>query len=940
MKRSAKVCWVSFVFSTIVIAAVAGLVVYFTAFKRVESDKSAVGPSAAGGDDNPANPSASPGATGPGGDGGTSAPPTIIATTTVATTTTGVEGAGSTQPVTSSATTLPTGNSLADHLSHSVPGFDYRAVDFDGDGFATIDLDGSRSHTHYSEKGPPIVIGKLISMTWFNNATREPLASGAKPSVRFPVGTTIVGLTVMDNFRDSNTDYAIVIVEKPVVNGVYCYYYPPSASGAITISDKLDEGVPPVFASKKDSLSFPTQSDFDVSQQGIKFQMRCEFVVTGGERAFTVNHHGPVRLLVSNTVVLESVASSEETTSGSITLPAGNHYLQLQYARASDSAAKLVLSASGENVQYDQSRVLPVITKIEPISSTLDGGGTAKILGVGLENSIKITFGSSTLNINKKISTEEEVFVTVPAASSEGLVSVSASNGVGTSNSQQFQYSSAGLQPIKFEESRLMNGAAPLEIPLLTGIKYGPDHRYYVTATNNRVHSFEATRHMQISNLCTSPSLGYVRDILGLAFNPADTEFKLYVSASVLEWKKFQKITTPDGWANGQILLVQKNIDGNCLNVSGPPIIEGLPVSNHDHGVNGLIFDQDGKLHIQVGGFTNAGVNDAGSRLGGLHENPLSGASLVADINKPGFNGKITYDTVDESLAVQTGGDVHVFSPGWRNSFGIGMHSNGFLYATDNGASRGFGDMSLTCTTQRSQAGKSLADTVTKVLEGRYAGHPNRNRGRTDPRQCVFKGADQTSDSHYLAPVATFESSTNGVIEYTANTFGGQLKGELLCSKYSTQDSEGKVFRLKLNSDGDLKTGPDELWPASGLSIQMSPYGHLLMPRVYKREIMVLSPVVKKGLLPSFTAVMPFRGPVAGGNEVIVTGENLGDGAVAVFGDKKCTDATPVSADGTSFKCKVPPGTAGATVSISLEFADSSLTIVAGSGVDYWYMKI
>ena len=95
----------------------------------------------------------------------------------------------------------------------------------------------------------------------------------------------------------------------------------------------------------------------------------------------------------------------------------------------------------------------------------------------------------------------------------------------------------------------------------------------------------------------------------------------------------------PFSWANGQIILVKKDVDGACLG-KVKEVITGLPVTNHDHGVNGLVFDQDGKLQIQVGGFTNAGVTDK-TRLGGLETNPLSGASLVADVTRPGFNGEI-----------------------------------------------------------------------------------------------------------------------------------------------------------------------------------------------------------------------------------------------------------------------------------------------------------
>lgn len=883
-----------FVFSTIVIAAVAGLVVYFTAFKKaVAADSPITGVSSE---------SAS-------------------------------ASSGSQQPP-------RTGASLVDHLSHSVPGYEYHQVDYDGDGFELIQLDGSRSHTHYYDAGPPITVGKLIEMTWFNNATRASLASGARPQVSFPVGTTVVGLTVADNYRDTHTDYATVIVEAPVIPGTYCYYYDRSSDG-LSISNTLDDGLRPIFAAASSSISFTDDSKFPPSRRGKEFQMRCVFTVSGGSNVlFSLDHFGPVRLLVSNKVVFESSSADEETTSGSIELPPGQHSAQLLYSRKNSAAGKLHLTAGGDDIVYDRSSVLPVLTSIDPSSSTLDGGGSAKIVGIGLLNRVTINFGDKSLSINKEESTETEVFVTVPQMPTESIVPVTAKNKAGTSNAIQFLFSKSGKQPIKFKETRVMKGSSPLEIPVLTGIKYGPDHKYYATAMNARVHTFSIDSSMQLSDHCLSNNLGQHMSILGLAFNPADTELKIYVSSSILDWRLKNKISSPDGWANGEILIIRRSDGPYCLIRDEKPIISGLPVSNHDHGVNGLEFDNDGKLHIQVGGFTNAGVNDARGRLGGIEENPLSAASLIADVNRPGFNGMITYSSNDPALAVQKSGDVYVFSPGWRNSFGIVIHSNGYLYATDNGASIGFGDKSVTCSSHEALAGKKLDDKLGKVIKGKYFGHPNRNRGRKDKRQCVFKGLEESSDDYYQAPIATFESSTDGVMEYTANTFGGQLKGDIICSKYSTDESPGKLFKVQLDEKGDLKSGPDELWPASGLSVTMSPWGDILMPRVFKREIMVLTPVTRMGLVASFVSVMPHRGPMGGGNIVLVTGYNLGDGAVATFDGKRCTEATAVSSNRQSFKCKVPPGTRGKGVRVGLEFSNSALNVAPGSGVDYRYMNI
>lgn len=902
MKRSAKVCWIGFVFSTIVIAAVAGLVIYFTAFRKSISDK----------------------------------PNSTFGTTSAEST--------SSNGATGSSSTI----SLSDHFSHSVPGFEYRVVDFDGDGVQEVQLDGSRSHTHYYDAGPPVIIGKLVEMTWFDKESKKTLSTVAKPILNFPIGTTIVGLTVADDFRDSHTDYTTVIVEKPISDGAYCYFYPPSQSSTLDLPDDLTQGERPIYAMPTEQIDFQDDSTFPSILSASAFQMRCIFSITTSDDDTSINfrldHYGPAKMIIDNdgeyNTIFESDEKRETTSEGSTTLIKGDNIVQILYSRTSTAAGKLVLQDGGESISYDMSRVLPIITAIDPTTSTLEGGGSAKITGIGLRNNLRINFGTKELVPDEKKSTDTEAIITVPESSATTVLDISATNAAGTSNQIQFQYSSSGKAPIKFKEEKVMADGKALDIPLITGIRYGPDHRFYCSAVNHRVHSFAVNSKMQASEICSSPILGKDKSILGLAFNPIDTseeDFKLYVSASILDWKRDNKLDSALAWANGEILIIKKDINGNCLDVAGEPIISGLPVSNHDHGVNGLVFDNEGMLHIQVGGFTNAGVNDESSLLGGIDENPFSGACISARILKPGFNGKIQYSTTKPEKASVIGGDVEVFSSGWRNSFGICKHSNGFLYATDNGASVGFGEMSTGCGEQKELGGKNLDDKLGKVIKGKYAGHPNRNRGKKDSRQCTFRGPEEESDDFFQAPIATFESSTDGVMEYTANTFGGQMKGDLLCTKYSTQESPGKVFRVRLDENGDADGNPDELWPSSGLSVEMSPWGHLLMPRVYKREIMVLTPVTHAAGQPSFTAVMPFRGPLKGGNRVLVTGENLPSGTVASFDGQDCTDVEEVE-DGISFFCTVPPGSSGNDVSVSLILPDG--TTIGSSGIDYQYMKI
>lgn len=142
-----------------------------------------------------------------------------------------------------------------------------------------------------------------------------------------------------------------------------------------------------------------------------------------------------------------------------------------------------------------------------------------------------------------------------------------------------------------------------------------------------------------------------------------------------------------------------------------------------------MVFGIDGILHMQVGGFTNARYNVADSRPGGIDENPLSGVSIYAEGSKHGLDGKVKSDGLDDpDTAVQVRGDVHMWFPGWRNSFGIATQSNVYLYVTGIGASVGFGDMSAPCLTFETLDGESLEDELGQVVKGKYVSHANRNR--------------------------------------------------------------------------------------------------------------------------------------------------------------------------------------------------------------------
>jgi hypothetical protein len=97
--------------------------------------------------------------------------------------------------------------------------------------------------------------------------------------------------------------------------------------------------------------------------------------------------------------------------------------------------------------------------------------------------------------------------------------------------------------------------------------------------------------------------------------------------------------------------------------------------------------------------------------------NKSCGAILYADIYQPAFNGAVTYDVYAASATTnQTGGDVHVYSPGHRNPYDLVLHSNGEIYATDNGPNSNFGEGSAQgCAQNQNGANPQAADELNLI---------------------------------------------------------------------------------------------------------------------------------------------------------------------------------------------------------------------------------
>jgi glucose/arabinose dehydrogenase len=260
-------------------------------------------------------------------------------------------------------------------------------------------------------------------------------------------------------------------------------------------------------------------------------------------------------------------------------------------------------------------------------------------------------------------------------------------------------------------------------------------------------------------------------------------------------------------------------------------LVRGLPRSGENHAGNGLVLDRTGsRLYLAQGGNTNNGAPS--KHFAFTPEYALSGAILSIDLAAIGDR---TFDlpTLDDPARPGTAdagdpfggakGDnqarlaadepVTVYAPGFRNPYDIVLTAAGRLYTIDNGANPNWGDFPRQeggrCTNEPRSGGKRQEDTLHHIAAaGYYGGHPNPTRA--NPAN-VFAGQSPVGAAHAVecefrpgkrsGALTTFPASTNGLVEYRSQAFGGAMAGDLLTASF-----DNRIYRLKLHPDGRLST--------------------------------------------------------------------------------------------------------------------------------------
>jgi hypothetical protein len=344
-------------------------------------------------------------------------------------------------------------------------------------------------------------------------------------------------------------------------------------------------------------------------------------------------------------------------------------------------------------------------------------------------------------------------------------------------------------------------------------------------------------------------------------------------------------------------------------------------------GVNQIEFGDNGELYIQIGSNTNGGVPGPLTGKQIQKENYFSAATLVAYLSDPMFNGAITYDAADNGSPTGARG-IEVFASGLRNPFGIVLHSNGNLYATDNGPNNGYGNMQTGCGPNQQIQDKTEPDKLLLVQKGKYYGHPNTKRAIVDnkPNQCTWRSGYEPTDSTHESPLLHLASSMDGIIEWESNHFFGQLRNNLIISKYT----QG-MFRVILGIDG--RSVIPESDPAlnfignAGLDIVQSPSGTLIEARLVDNSLFAHKPIEPTLSIVYINAVFPRRGGTAGGNTLKIYGVNfnLGNETNVSVGGSQCPTTLITS---TIIACTLPGGSG--TVDIVVTTSEGSSSFLNG----------
>jgi len=363
--------------------------------------------------------------------------------------------------------------------------------------------------------------------------------------------------------------------------------------------------------------------------------------------------------------------------------------------------------------------------------------------------------------------------------------------------------------------SSIDGGSKVLNNP--TSLQFGPDGRLYVAEQNGSINAFTvilqdgeyiATDHEEllsngseviksIQNHNDDGSLGINidngnpvtnRQVTGIVTTGTEDNPVLYISSSDprIGFNGEKQLDTNSG--------VVTRVTWTGTEWEAVDIIRGLPRSEENHSVNGMVLSPDGtKLYLAVGGNTNNGAPS--QFFSYASEYALSGTVLEIDLTdienrsiltdatggQNGTSRQYVYDlpTLDDPTVANDGvqedangldvagpwggndglnmailpadAPLRIFADGFRNHYDLVFSESGKLYTVDNGSNSNLGgnpvDANGVATEQQgageatntpNNGGTGSAEPLFLIEEGNYYGHPAPVRANQDLPWIVY----------------------------------------------------------------------------------------------------------------------------------------------------------------------------------------------------------
>jgi glucose/arabinose dehydrogenase len=379
------------------------------------------------------------------------------------------------------------------------------------------------------------------------------------------------------------------------------------------------------------------------------------------------------------------------------------------------------------------------------------------------------------------------------------------------------------ISNISFANKTIFNSASDALFSNPTTLAFGPDGRLYVGTMFGTIYALtldaarNVTASQRIDTIAQTPNTNNDgsaapdvegRLLLGISFDPASppSQPALYVTHS-----------DPRIAYNNSAGALQINTrSGTITRLTGPgygsadrlDVVTGLPRSRENHALNGMSWGPDGWLYVAVAGATNFGAPSEFFSF--LPELYLSGAILRANVRAPGFTPVDASGVNSGGALGALAGRLELYATGFRNAYDLIWHSNNKLYVNENGGNAGYGTTPGTGSGDSDNDGcpgfqaidpGNLPDTLHLVNQGDYAGHPNPSRGECTHRDGTIYNPAKPAPANYKPPIWTYAidgNSTNGIAEYTADSFGGEMKGNLISATYERNN----IRRVVLGPDG------------------------------------------------------------------------------------------------------------------------------------------